>query len=88
MLNIIENKLIAEFKDRYNFSKKELFTFFKSFEPELQQDTFNAKIANLKKKGILKTKNIGHFTISYKPPYKPEISDEKCSSYLFAVLYS
>lgn len=76
MLKIIENKLIAEFKDRYNFSEEELFTFFKSFEPDLQKDEFNAKIVDLKKKNIIKTKTIGHFTISYRPQYRPEISDE------------
>lgn len=76
MLKNIENKLITEFKDRYNFSREELFAFFKSFETDLYKDTFNAKIADLKKKDIIKTKQIGHFTISYRPQYKPDISEE------------
>ena len=76
MLKIIENRFIEEFKNRDAFSRKELFDFFRYFEPDLKEGTFGWRIYDLKNKNIIKSIRRGYYTISYKPKYKPEISGE------------
>ena len=76
MPKIIENRLIEEFKDRESFSREELFEFFKHFEPDLKEGTFGWRIYDLKNKNIIKPIMRGWYTISYKPKYKPEFSDQ------------
>ena len=76
MPKIIENKLIEEFKDRDVFSRKELFDFFRYFEPELKEGTFGWRIYDLKNKNIIKSIQRGYYIISYKQKYKNEISGE------------
>ena len=76
MPKIIENRLIDKFKDRDAFSREELFDFFKYFEPNLKEGTFGWRIYDLKNKNIIKSIQRGFYTISYKPEYKPEISNE------------
>lgn len=74
MPKIIEDRLIEEFKNRDVFSRKELFDFFRYFEPDLKEGTFGWRIYNLKNKNIIKSTRRGYYTISYKLGYKPEIS--------------
>lgn len=74
MPKVIENRLIQEFKDKTLFSREELFEFFKYFEPDLKEGTFGWRIYDLKKKNIIKSLKQGVYTISYKPKYKPPIS--------------
>jgi len=76
MPKIIENRLIQEFKDRESFSREELFEFFKYFEPDLKDGTFGWRIYNLKERNIIKPLMRGLYTISYKPKYKPEVSQD------------
>lgn len=76
MPKIIENRLIHEFKDRESFSREELFDFFKCFEPDLKEGTFGWRIYDLKNKNIIKSLMRGLYTISYKPIYKPEVSQD------------
>ncbi len=76
MSKIIENRLIEEFKNRESFSRDELFDFFKFFEPDLKEGTFGWRIYDLKNKNIIKPLMRGLYTISYKPKYKPEISQD------------
>jgi len=76
MPKIIENKLINEFKGRDNFSRKELFDFFRYFEPDLKEGTFGWRIYDLKNKNIIESIQRGSYTISYKPKYKPNISGD------------
>lgn len=76
MSKIIENRLIEEFKDRDAFSREQLFDFFRYFEPDLKEGTFGWRIYDLKNKNIIKSVQRAHYTISYKPKYKPEISGE------------
>lgn len=76
MPKIIENRLIEEFKDRGSFSREDLFDFFQYFEPNLKEGTFRWRIYDLKNKNIIKTIKRGFYVISYKPKYKPEISEE------------
>jgi hypothetical protein len=76
MPKIIENRLIEEFKERESFSREELFDFFRFFEPDLKEGTFGWRIYDLKDKNIIKSIGRGLYTISYKPKFKPEISNE------------
>jgi hypothetical protein len=76
MPKIIENRLIEEFKDRDAFSREELFDFFRYFEPNLKDGTFGWRIYDLKNKNIIKPIRRGFYTISYKPRYNPEISND------------
>ena len=76
MPKIIENKLIQEFKDRGSFTREELFDFFKHFEPDLKEGTLAWRIYDLKNKNIIKSLMRGLYSISYKPKYNPEISQE------------
>lgn len=76
MPRIIENRLIAKFENRNSFSREELFDFFRSFEPDLKEATLGWRIHDLKNKDIIRSVQRGIYTISYKPKYKPEISDD------------
>jgi len=76
MPKIIEKRLIEEFKDQDAFSRKELFNFFKDFEPNLKEGTFGWRIYDLKNKNIIKSIQRGYYIISYKPKYKPNISEK------------
>lgn len=74
MPKIIENRLIEEFKERDTFSRAELFEFFRYFEPDLKEGTLGWRVYDLKNKDIIKSIYRGHYAISYKPAYKPEVS--------------
>ncbi|MCR9153167.1 MAG: hypothetical protein NXI09_03595 [Bacteroidetes bacterium] len=76
MPKIIENRLIAEFKDRDSFSREDLFEFFRFFEPDLKGGTFSWRIYDLQNKNIIKSIRRGQYTISGQARYKPEISPE------------
>jgi len=75
MPKIIENKLIEAFKEQSSFDRDELFQFYLDFEPDLKDSTFSWRIYDLKKKDIIKTIGRGLYVISYKPKYKPMLSD-------------
>lgn len=74
MSNVIEKKLIDEFKDRNYFTREELFDFYRILEPELKEGTFGWRIHDLKNKNIIKLLKRGIYEISHKPKYKPEVS--------------
>ena len=76
MPKIIENRLIEEFKETEAFSREELYSFFKDFEPDLKEGTLGWRIYDLKKRNIIKSVRRGWYSISYKPVYKPEVSSE------------
>ena len=76
MPKIIENRLIEEFKDKENFTREELFDFYRHFEPDLKEGTFSWRIYDLKDKNIIRSLKRGLYVIAYKPGYKPEISPE------------
>lgn len=75
MPKILENKLIAAFKERSSFDRNELYDFYLHFEPDLKESTFSWRIYDLKKKDIIKTIGRGLYVVSYKPKYKPVLSE-------------
>ena len=76
MPKIVETRLVQEFEDRNAFSRQELFDFFKSFEPDLNEGTFGWRIHDLKNKNIIKSIQRGAYTISHKPKYTPEVAPQ------------
>ncbi len=76
MPKILEHRLIEEFKGRESFSREELYSFFRYFEPNLKEGTLGWRIYDLKQKNIIRSVKRGWYSISYKPKYKPEISPE------------
>lgn len=74
MAKVLEDRLIKAFKDRGSFTREELFRFFHSFEPDLNEGTFGWRIYDLKNRNIIKPLKRGLYVISYKPKFKPVIS--------------
>lgn len=72
--DFILEKLKKEFKGRESFSREELFDFYRQFEPDLKETTFRWRIYQLKVNKIITTIKRGLFTFSFKPIFKPEIS--------------
>lgn len=75
MPKIIENKIIEAFKEKSYFDRDELYHFYLDFEPDLKKSTFSWRIYDLKKKDIIKTIGRGLYVISYKPKYKPVLTE-------------
>lgn len=76
MPKIIENELLDTFKDRDIFSRDELLTFYRQFEPDLKQGTLGWRIHDLKERNIINTVKRGHYSISNRPDFEPEISSD------------
>ncbi len=78
----ILERLKKEFKGRDSFSRKELFDFYRQFEPDLKETTFKWRIYQLKGNKFISTIKRGLFTFSFKPIFKPDIGEvEKKISY-------
>lgn len=76
MPKVIDNRLIEAFKDREHFTREELFDFYRHFEPDLKEGTFGWRIYDLKAKNIIRSPKRGHYVISHRPKYAPEVSPE------------
>jgi hypothetical protein len=76
MPKIIEKKLIEAFKDKPSFDRKELFEFFRHYEPDLKESTFGWRIYDLKNKNIIKPVKKGIYTISDKPAFAHVLTKE------------
>lgn len=76
MPKIIENRLIEQFEHKGSFTKRELFDFFREFEPDLKEGTLGWRIYDLKQRNIIRSPKRGIYEISYKPKYKPHISTD------------
>lgn len=75
MPKLIENNVIEAFQKRSSFNRDELYEFYLNSEPNLKESTFSWRIYDLKKKDIIKTIGRGLYVISYKPKYKPVLSN-------------
>lgn len=73
--DFIIERLKKEFIGRESFSRVELFDFYRQFEPDLKETTFRWRIYHLKDKKIITVIKKGLFAISFKPIFKPEISE-------------
>ena len=75
MPKLIEINIIEAFQKRSSFNRDELYEFYLNYEPNLKESTFSWRIYDLKKKDIIKTIGRGLYVISYKPKYKPVLSN-------------
>ena len=71
---IIE-QLNKRVKGRDFFSRKELYAFYKQFEPDLKETTFRWRIYDLKSKHLISPLSKELFTLSYKPVFNPVIGN-------------
>jgi hypothetical protein len=73
--NFITEQLKGAFTGRESLSRKELFDFYRQFEPDLKDNTFRWKIHNLKAKNIISPLSRQQFTLAYKPVFEPLIGE-------------
>ena len=69
---------IEQLKDRESFTRQELYDFFKSYEPDLNNNTFAWRIYDLKNRDIIKSVRCGIYTFHQKPQFEPP-ADRKLS---------
>lgn len=69
-----EKRLIEEFKERENFTREELFGYYRKDEPQLKEGSLGWRISELKKKNIITPVKRGLYVISSKKEYKPMIT--------------
>ena len=70
--NIIERELMNRFANMHMFTREELFNFFRSFDPNLNEGTFGWRVYDLKKRNIIETIKKGVYQLVYKQGFKPE----------------
>ena len=76
MKNFYEKQLASRFEDQKIFSKKNLFDFYREYEPELKEGTFGWRIYDLKRKDVIKSIGRGIYTLCRKPEYQPNLSEQ------------
>ncbi len=70
--NVIERELVSRFANIEMFTREELFDFFRSFDPNLNEGTFGWRVYDLKKRNIIETIKKGVYQLVYKQKFKPE----------------
>jgi len=65
---------VEQFSERESFTRKELYDFFKSKEPKIDENIFSWRIYVLKSKGIIKTIKSGVYTFLQKPAFEYPIN--------------
>lgn len=71
--NKIDKELIDHFKDYQNFSRNELYKFYKKYEPDLKSSTFSWRIYDLKKKEFIEEIKKGIYRITTRKKFTPKI---------------
>ena len=71
--NFLIERLKQRFSEQRYITREELYSFYRSFEPDLKETTFTWRIYSLKEKDILKPVKTGVYILSSKPPFDPEI---------------
>ncbi len=61
---------------RKYFTAEELFHRYRLYNPNLNRNTFKSRIRELKRKNLLRDVMRGIYTLSDKPYFKPEISED------------
>lgn len=61
-------------KENESINSKELFDFYKMYEPDLKENTYRWRVWNLKEQGILKSKKRGTYILGNQESYKTSIS--------------
>lgn len=76
MRKFIEQELKETFKDQSSFTKQELESFFRRYEPDLNDHTFNSRIHALRNRRIITQLNRNTYTLSTRKEFKPHIDKE------------
>jgi hypothetical protein len=71
--NYFIDQLKQRFSEQCNITREELYSFYRSFEPDLKEATFTWRIYSLKEKNILKPVRTGVYMLSTKPAFKPAV---------------
>lgn len=71
--DFITEQLRQYFGERKSFSRKELYTFYAQFKPDLKETTFRWIIYNLKEKQVITSISRELFSLSFKPLFKPAL---------------
>lgn len=74
MLNFYEKSIKERFKARKSFTRQELYSFYREYEPDLKEATFGWRIFNLCQKGIISSVGKGIYTLSSKREYRPNLN--------------
>jgi len=69
-------KIFEYLRLREYFTAEELFHRYRLYEPNLNRNTFKSRIRELKRKNLLRDVMRGIYTLSDKPYFKPEISED------------
>lgn len=67
----ITKQLGEYFSGMTSFTRDELYTFFRRFDPDLKETTFRWRIHDLKKNKALVAISKGLFTLYFKPAFSP-----------------
>ena len=71
----ILEQLKIEFKGKASFSRESLLSFYRQYDPDLNDSTFRWRLYHLKAKKIITPISQDLFTLTYKPDFKPETGD-------------
>jgi len=76
MKEYVNKKIIDYFKNRNQFTRNELYDFYRKYEPNLKEGTFGWRIYDLRQNNIIKSTGRSLYVISYKPQYNPHVSNQ------------
>jgi hypothetical protein len=84
-LDFVTEQLKKVFGQRDTFTRKELYNFYRQYDPDLKETTFRWRIYALKEKKIIQVISRELFSLNFKPIYKPEPreNEKKIISRLF-----
>ena len=71
--NYFIDQLRQRFSEQRYITREELYSFYRSFEPDLQDATFTWRIYSMKEKNILKPVRTGVYILSDKPSFNPVV---------------
>jgi len=71
--NTLDRHLIQAFQDKPTFTKAELRSFYRTFNPELKESTLKWRIYDLKNTGVIRVVKRGLYTTQFLPKYQPQI---------------
>jgi len=72
---MIEKNITKYFNGKNNFTRNELFQFYLLNEPQLNKNTFDWRIYNLKKKGVIREVGRGQYPLIEKSFYSLHLSN-------------
>lgn len=71
--NFFIERLRQRFSEQRYITREDLYSFYRSFEPDLKEATFTWRIYSLKEKNILKPVRTGMYILSTKPSFSPDV---------------